>query len=522
MIKKILFFLTITFLIHGFILSDFVVVGDVRIQEEVRPIIPLNDIFFNNIQQINILKPEAVFIVGDLIYGYTKNKEELEYQWNGFFKTISFLNAKYYLINGNHDTSSNKVGEEVFKNRIGPLRWVKRFKNKLFIALNSEEIDHVSEISEEQFRFLKNALKRYKRVKYKFVMLHKPLWWKNYDEEDWFKRIHPLLKKYKVNAVFVGHFHEYEYRRIDGIEYFVTGGGGAELEDESYNGAIYHFLYVKETKKGLEYFVVSNRGIFKKDFVTHEKKEKLKDYIYSIMPTIKIDNNIDYSFKIKNVFNQRLKFKLNYNDNNYYFTSSFNNSEFELLNNEEINIKAKLRYKGFDNYRIYPIPSFTIEAFDINKKTYFKREFEVKIDGKFFINKLVAFKPVKTKNSGLNYIFDEPEKNYDKLIGLLKDNSIELKPDKFHVFNIENDLFPNSKVLGFVKFTINSEEDKKITLVFEGYPIGKILINKKLEHENTNVDRIIKLSRELKKGENTIILIFNKKRSFRTLRILKL
>ena len=521
MIKKILFLLLIIITLTITVYSDFVVIGDVRIQEEVRPVIPLNDIFFNNIEQINILKPDNVFIVGDLIYGYTRNKEELNYQWNGFFKTISFLNSKYYLVNGNHDTSSNEVGEEVFKKRIGELRWVKRFKNKLFIALNTEEISHVSEISDEQFLFLKNALKKYKRVKYKFVMLHKPLWWKNYDENDWFKRIHPLLKKYKVRAVFAGHFHEYDYRKVDGIEYIVTGGGGAELEDESYNGAIYHFLYAKESKKGIDFYVVSNRGLLKKDFVTPEKKERLKDYIFSLMPEIKIKKEMPYEIKITNPFKTRLKFKLNYNDNNYYFTSGFNKTEFELLKGEEINIKSILRYKGFENRRIYPIPSFTIEALDINKKTYFKRDIEFKLDDKYFINKLIAVKPVKTKDSKLNYLFDKPEKNYNKLIELLKNNSVELKADKFHIFNIENDLYPNSKVLSFVKFTIKNETEKKSTLIFEGYPMDKILINKKLEYKNTNNNKVIKLTRKLMKGDNEIILIFNKKRSFRTLRIMK-
>ena len=100
-------------------------------------------------------------------------------------------------------------------------------------------------------------------------------------------------------------------------------------------------------------------------------------------------------------------------------------------------------------------------------------------------------------------------------------NSVEIKADKFHVFNIENDLYPNSKVLSFVKFTINSEVEKELTLIFEGYPMDKILINGKLEYENTNNNKVIELTRKLMKGENEIILIFDKNRSLRTLRIMK-
>jgi len=44
-------------------------------------------------------------------------------------------------------------------------------------------------------------------------------------------RLMPLLKKYNVQAVFSGHDHNFQHHRSEGIEFIVTGGGGAPLYD---------------------------------------------------------------------------------------------------------------------------------------------------------------------------------------------------------------------------------------------------------------------------------------------------
>jgi hypothetical protein len=41
----------------------------------------------------------------------------------------------------------------------------------------------------------------------------------------------PLFEQYGVDAVFSGHSHAYERYAYNGIQYIVTGGGGAPLYD---------------------------------------------------------------------------------------------------------------------------------------------------------------------------------------------------------------------------------------------------------------------------------------------------
>lgn len=64
-----------------------------------------------------------------------------------------------------------------------------------------------------------------------FVSYHEPAYtfsshgpWLNAREY-----IHPLMKKYGVDLVISGHNHCYEHYNVEGIQYLVTGGGGAPL-----------------------------------------------------------------------------------------------------------------------------------------------------------------------------------------------------------------------------------------------------------------------------------------------------
>ena len=60
--------------------------------------------------------------------------------------------------------------------------------------------------------------------------------------------VHPLLKNYKVDVVFGGHWHQYLAQKIDGMRYVTTGGGGGELGGYKVPpealGRFYHYLIV--------------------------------------------------------------------------------------------------------------------------------------------------------------------------------------------------------------------------------------------------------------------------------------
>jgi len=86
-----------------------------------------------------------------------------------------------------------------------------------------------------QINWLKKDLKGAKArgEKFIFVFFHHPLFSSDYSygpgntglRTIW----HPIFKKYGVSAVFSGHCHQYERLVEDGVNYIVTGGGGAPL-----------------------------------------------------------------------------------------------------------------------------------------------------------------------------------------------------------------------------------------------------------------------------------------------------
>ena len=76
-----------------------------------------------------------------------------------------------------------------------------------------------------------------------------------------------LFEKYKVNAVFSGHLHNYQRRVINGITYIITAGGGAPLypmdgQDETRLAAVvtYHFVDLTIDGKKLVGSVITPEG----------------------------------------------------------------------------------------------------------------------------------------------------------------------------------------------------------------------------------------------------------------------
>lgn len=67
-------------------------------------------IFAGAIDKINLLQPEFVMCVGDLISGQTESEIELDKQWIEFDGIVDRLEMPFFYLPGNHDIS-NEVME---------------------------------------------------------------------------------------------------------------------------------------------------------------------------------------------------------------------------------------------------------------------------------------------------------------------------------------------------------------------------------------------------------------------------
>jgi hypothetical protein len=96
--------------------------------------------------------------------------------------------------------------------------------------------------------------------------MHFPVWIPGRFASDtydfWQAELQPLFKASGVRAVFGGHFHTYgPTHEIDGIKYFITGGGGAELRPFYVKaGGAHHFLKMNITGNTFDLRVVTERG----------------------------------------------------------------------------------------------------------------------------------------------------------------------------------------------------------------------------------------------------------------------
>jgi 3',5'-cyclic AMP phosphodiesterase CpdA len=88
----------------------------------------------------------------------------------------------------------------------------------------------------EQTRWLENDMLNSQKADLRFVFAHHPPMTavkSRQGDNPHMTSLELLFQRYKVNAGFFGHDHNYQHYLKNGIHYFVTGGGGAPLYDVS-------------------------------------------------------------------------------------------------------------------------------------------------------------------------------------------------------------------------------------------------------------------------------------------------
>jgi Calcineurin-like phosphoesterase len=237
---------------------EFVVIGDTRPRFESQDFRPFEAL----IAKIDTLNPALVINLGDLIYGYGPRSKEK--QWDKYQQVIKGIGPPYYQLPGNHDTHS-KQARKVYGRRFGSFYQSFDYQDCHFVLLDNTEKERWGYLGPAQLEWLKADLKQ-TRARSVFVFLHFPVWEPERITpeyyEFWAQELHPLFKWFRVRAVFGGHYHAYgPTREFDGIRYFITGGGGAELRPEyKKSGGEHHFVKVKVSGDAFDIRVVIERG----------------------------------------------------------------------------------------------------------------------------------------------------------------------------------------------------------------------------------------------------------------------
>ena len=228
-------------------------------------------VFADAVGKLNLLQPEFVMSVGDLIEGYTEDRETLDAEWDEFDGFVDALDMPFFYLPGNHDIS-NEVMAEVWAERLGRAWYSFVYRGVLFVCLNSED-GEPSRVGAEQRDWLAGVLGDHRDVRWTLVFVHKPLW--NYADDGQLRdtgwaEVEELLRG-RRHTVFAGHFHRYTRHVRNDSRYIVlaTTGGGSSLAGPLY-GQFDHVVWVTMTGDGPRIANLMLDGIWDEEIRTEE------------------------------------------------------------------------------------------------------------------------------------------------------------------------------------------------------------------------------------------------------------
>jgi hypothetical protein len=253
-------------------------------------------IFEVAIEQLNLLRPELIVNVGDLIEGGTTDGEQLANEWRSFDRRTSRARAPVFYTGGNHDLT-NPVMWEVWEERYGKRYYHFIYRNVLFLVMDTEDnpqefqrdlaairdqaLGIVKEqgwdafddteygrsterksgrISAGQAAYFNQVILLNPQVRWTFVLMHKPAW-KRPDEKN-FASVEAALAG-RPYTVFYGHVHSYLHEQRLGRDYIrlATTGG---VQNPAKDMAIDHVTLVTVSEAGVDIANIRMSGIFNK------------------------------------------------------------------------------------------------------------------------------------------------------------------------------------------------------------------------------------------------------------------
>ena len=247
-------------------------------------------------EQIRLLRPEFVMNVGDLIEGGTEDLDQLKLEWDEFDSRTSRAIGPVFYAGGNHDLI-NPVQWEVWEERYGPRYYHFRYKDVLFLVLDTEDNTaerqqeiyvaraaaferaaeegwgiwieteyahmqetHTGNISEAQADYFREVLADHEDVRWTFLFMHKPAWRKPGERN--FLAIEEALSD-RDYTVFNGHVHDYFYEKRNDRDYIqMATTGGVQLAGRK--KAVDHITLVTVSDTGVDVANIEMAGIFDK------------------------------------------------------------------------------------------------------------------------------------------------------------------------------------------------------------------------------------------------------------------
>jgi len=212
----------------------YVVMGDSRSNR---------DLWSNMVKHIDNLVPKPAFVInsGDIVpRGYAKEFQEY------YIPPLLNTEIPFFIAIGNHGTGDDDMAHE-YRYLFGDnsLNYYFDYGKARYVF-----IDNASKASspEKTLEWLDKILAETPKGYYKCVAAHKPpstvKKWAYHswgDEES--QLFTDLMTKHHVAEVYLGHIHAYSTAKHGGVNYTISGGGGAGLHDRyGPKGNVHHYV----------------------------------------------------------------------------------------------------------------------------------------------------------------------------------------------------------------------------------------------------------------------------------------
>lgn len=190
-------------------------------------------VFETALRRVNLLAPDFVLCVGDLIEGMNRDPAVLARQWDELDRALAPLDMPFFRVAGNHDLSNPDMAR-LYEQRFGARYYWFRFRGVLFMVLDSQDTPACGPgLSPAQITWARATLAAHADARWTFVFTHQPLWLANdqaHTDTTGFGQVEEAIGT-RPATVIAGHLHGYSHNRRNGRDYLIlaTTGGASPL-----------------------------------------------------------------------------------------------------------------------------------------------------------------------------------------------------------------------------------------------------------------------------------------------------